>query len=267
MVNKQLAATVAICKELGWDRHSLDVLETLDLGTPEQQQIIKRGLSKRDWSGTVYEPSYRHIDYLEGIPAFRMILLAIRVGVAPKRVLQLLRVRPSNNDPRRNARLIAANGNDYAERFIKEAARFSETDDFFIFASEPNIISFYLHTQYLESSLAITEENYLKAWSVCAAHALALPGMEKQFDAEDFPTLAEIEPSLKTHLHAAFDLGMPMWTALGSVAVEVAYRGLVERKKVIAALLHSLDVVVRAGQRREVVKLLTAVTFNKSGLP
>ena len=259
MVNKQLAATVAICKELGWDRHSLDVLETLDLGTPEQKQIIKRGLSKGDWSGTVYEPSYRHIDYLEGIPAFRMILLAIRVGVAPKRVLQLLRVRPSNNDPRRNARLIAANGNDYAERFIKEAARFSETDDFFIFASEPNIISFYLHTQYLESSLAITEENYLKAWSVCAAHALALPGMEKQFDAEDFPTLAEIEPSLKTHLHAAFDLGMPMWTALGSVAVEAAYRGLVERKKVIAALLHSLDVVVRAGQRREVVKLLTAV--------
>lgn len=259
MSNKQLAATVALCKEWGWGYKPLEELETFDLGSIQQQRIIKQGLSKGEWSRYEYDPVFRTIDYLEGIPAVRMVYLAIRVGVAPKRIVRLLRTTVRSAGYRHIARLVAINGADYAERFIKEAVRFSDTDDFLLGVEEVNVISFYLQTQHFNRSEIIAEENYLKAWSVCVGRALSLPDIRNQYVKDEFPTWKELKPTFAAHLRAAFELGMPMWTALGSVAVEGTYRGLIERNEVLAALLQSLDVVSKPGQRKQLVTLLTAV--------
>jgi hypothetical protein len=254
MTLEELSAAVAVCKELGWDTANDDELARFALGSAQQQKIIKQGLSKGVWVEYEYYPEFREIDYLEGMDEYRAILAAIRVGVAPRRVIQLLR-RSRYDDFRLLADFVAANGDRYAKSFIKQAARFSGMDRPY-FNNEYNIVSFYLLTQHLDSFEVVAEPNYLQAWAGCALDALHNLRYRRDPRDDRLPEWQEIEPTFVDHLKVALDMGIPMWGDLGSLSLKAVERGFIDRESVLVAALASLDAVTRPGQRQRMIKLL-----------
>ena len=255
MVPQNLAAAIAIAKDLGWHEAAVEELDTYDLGTLQQQRTIKEGLSSGQWEYRSAAPGAVTIDYLDGIDCYRMVLLAIRVQVPARRALRLLR-RCEKYEYRRVATLVAANGEHYARSFIKEAARVAGGTNWPDQAVGYNVASFFLQTQYLQPSQILAEPYYLQAWAVCGLRLLQPDNDITNPREEQFPTWPEIEPTFTEHLKAAFKAEVPMWGTVGEIAIEALDRQLIDRDSVIIAALKTLKRKIRLNQRRQIIDLI-----------
>lgn len=255
MVPKNLAAAIAIAKDLGWHQAAVEELDTYDLGTPQQQRTIKEGLSSGQWEYKAAVPDAVTIDYLEGIDRYRMVLLAIRVQVPARRALRLLRS-CDMYEYRRIAKLVAANGEHYARSFIKEAARVAGGVNWPDQAVGYNVASFFLQTQYVQSHQILAEPYYLQAWAVCGLRVLQHNNDIANPRAEQFPTWEEMEPTFTKHLKVAFETEMPIWGTVGEIAIEALDRQLIDRDSVIIAALKTLKRKIRLNQRQQMIDLI-----------
>lgn len=258
MTSKDLTAAVELFNELGWQRAKMKHVASLPLGTPEQQQRAKRGLSKGQWMRQSTQPPFESISRIGDANPLLMTLFALRLGVAPKRIVQLLRQFNTHGNHRLIAQLIGEHGTDYATGFIKEAATISHTasGSWLFIDDDFNTTSFFLLTQYFPDLPVPLEENYLLTWSFLAANALGIPDVTISSSRDSNPTRAEIMPTFVEHLHACLELQLPLWEVIGQVAMKALAMKKVEREKVVAAAFYSLDGTTRPGQRRRMIEIL-----------
>ncbi|MDO5098565.1 MAG: hypothetical protein Q4D85_07360 [Corynebacterium sp.] len=257
MPHKDLPKAVALFDELGWATAQPTDTPTLDIGTKEQQAVARRGLSTGNWEDYQYQPEYRRIDYLDGANEYMMTLFALRLGVAPKRIISIFRRTGHSADYRLIAELVALQGEDYARKFIAKAARYNETEGMEIIShNEFNISSFFLVTHHFPDFSVPEEPNYLAAWALCAAKALQAPGTKIFGPKNQQPKLSEITPNLVQHLDACIRHGVPLWDGLGYVVIAALNRGLISRETALTAAITGLDAATRPMQRRRMLGLL-----------
>lgn len=246
MATKDWTPVISLFDELGWGKAKMKQVAVLPLGTAEQHKLAKRLLS----SG--------QLPTKNGANPLMLSLFALRLGVAPKRVVQLLRRYNSRGDHRLVAQCVAEHDAEYATGFIDEAARSNDIEGSRLYVdSDFNAASFFILSQYFPEIPIPSHENYLYTWSFLAAHALKIPEGDVSSSRDSNPTLDEIMPTLREHLHACFAGGLDMWGMIGHVALRALHRNEVEREKVVAAAFYSLSTAVRPGQRRRMVEILT----------
>lgn len=259
MPHKDLPKAVALFDELGWATAQPTDTPTLDIGTKEQQAVARRGLSTGNWEDYQYQPEYRRIDYLDGANEYMMTLFALRLGVAPKRIISIFRRTGHSADYRLIAELVALQGEDYARKFIAEAARYNETEGMEIIShNEFNISSFFLINRHFPELGIPRDPNYLHAWALCVAHRFRVRGVRMKFTklAEQLPSWTELESTFKEHLKLCLNHGVALWGAAGHVVVKAVALGKLPRETAITQLIASLDTAVRPQQRRQIIALL-----------
>ncbi|MDO5098566.1 MAG: hypothetical protein Q4D85_07365 [Corynebacterium sp.] len=253
MPNKHLPETLALFSQLGWSGAAREDAVTLPIGTPEQQKKAAQGLSSGPWAGFTGEL------YVDDVDHYMLALFAMRLKVNPGRVFQILRSIRHSADYRLIAEVVAVNGADYAERFIKEASRncditgldVTTTDEF-------NISSFFLVNRHFPELGIPRDPNYLHAWALCVAHRFRVRGVRMKFTklAEQLPSWTELESTFEEHLKLCLKRGVALWGAAGHVVVKAVALGKLPRETAITQLIASLDTAVRPQQRRQIIALL-----------
>ena len=221
IINKEQAAAIAIFQELGWDQATPDQALTLPLGSKEQQQVAKKGLS--------------HSRLPDSMLTNEMLrLFAIRLGVNPRRVLRWWAV----SRPQILAAAIKEQSVEWATEFVDRACR-SE------FRGWENAVS--RHGQ--EAVDVVTHMNlpvpqsveYIKDWAAVMAGHLTDTKVEllgPQITAKD-----DLFPRFLEHLQIAITLGAPASGPLGHVLPGAMDNGWLDRD---AALPLAMDGIVFA---------------------
>lgn len=221
IINKEQAAAIAIFQELGWDQATPDQALTLPLGSKEQQQVAKKGLSHSRLPDSMLTNEI-------------LRLFAIRLGVNPRRVLRWWAV----SRPQILAAAIKEQSVEWATEFVDRACR-SE------FRGWENAVS--RHGQ--EAVDVVTHMNlpvpqsveYIKDWAAVMAGHLTDTKVEllgPQVTAKD-----DLFPRFLEHLQIAITLGAPASGPLGHVLPGAMDNGWLDRD---AALPLAMDGIVFA---------------------
>lgn len=265
MAHKDLAFAVSLFRELGWENAKPNVLDSLPVGDEDQQQRARRGLSSGRWIIESSTYPYEDTTHIGHVNPFLLTLFALRLTVAPSRVVSLLRTYGTNfkyhvggrSHHREIAALIRTYDLDYQLKFIEEAAKEIDIRGSWLdHPDEFNVVSFFLVAENYPTIAIPRHENYLLTWSFLAAHAMIPESHALEGDTHLTPTLDDILPTVGEHLHACFEQGLPLWDQLGHVAVCAYHRGLVERDAVVTAAFSALGAAVRPGQRLRMAELL-----------
>lgn len=257
MAHKELPQAVALFHELGWTNAQPKDTPSLSVGSNKQQAAAKRGLSSGEWSVTDYGPDGNPAGDLGGISPYMMQLFALRLGVSPKRVITLFRRHGHSPDYRLIAELVALNGKDYAERFIREALRYRDFDGMEADSEDEFTFSvFFLVTQHFPDLGIPTHINYAEAWALCAAKNMGVRGTTIRAPKNQLPQWKELLPTFAEHFDLCTQEGAQMWNAFGYVIVEAVTRDLITRDTAVALAIRGLDAATRPKQRLRMVSML-----------
>lgn len=256
MPHKYLNTAIELYRELGWPDASIEQILTLPLGDTEQQEIARQGLSSGKWDRVERRPIYRYVDYLSGESPYKLTLFALRLGVAPKRIIRLRIEHGRRTDFRLFAQLAAARGRDYALEFITAAFESGGNPDVLDSDTDFNLTSIFLITGYVHDCEIPTDTHYLLAWLHSAALALNCPNTITIGHNQNLPSWTELKPTFTKHLQACFSMNIPLWTVAGSVAEAGLELGLISREEVVSAAVLSLTHATERSQQRHMVDFL-----------
>ncbi|MDO5098567.1 MAG: hypothetical protein Q4D85_07370 [Corynebacterium sp.] len=256
MPHKYLNAAITLYRELGWPDAAIEQIPTLPLGDAKQQEIARQGLSSGKWDRIERRPIYRHVDYLSGESPYKLTLFALRLGVSPKRIIELRIEHGHRTDFRLFAQLAAARGRDYALEFIAAACTSGGNPDVLDSDTDFNLMSIFLVTSHLHEYDIPTNTHYLMAWLHAAALALNCPDAINIGHNQNLPSWTELEPTFTRHLRACFAANIPLWTVAGSVSIAGLELGLIPREEVVSAAVSSLATAVERSQQRHMMNFL-----------
>lgn len=226
-----LAESVALFRELGWDRAPLGQVPDLPIGTPEQQRRARTGLQSGEW-GHFGEIARGTFGWVSDVPvdAAMLGLFAIRVGVDARRAFA---VAPSSHsaDDRVLQRVVSARGPAFAGAFVEHAS-----------VRHPAMVVRIV----VDDGLPVPEDlDYLESWARVTETALRegteVHGPDRFAD----------------HARAAVAAGLGCTGPLATVFPEGVRRGWLGRDEAVTLAFSALDAAVRPGDRKAWARILT----------
>ncbi|MDR2255543.1 MAG: hypothetical protein LBE25_06055 [Arthrobacter sp.] len=253
-------AAMALYRELGWEGAQVADVMDLPLGTPEQRRVLKEGLEKGEWEGFLPHPT--DPDELGdwgnfwGIDSSMLSLLALRVGVSPRRAASLLSEHSPGWDGGSRAPQIAAilaeRGPDVAARFIDAAAALVESAWWELQAASQRSVH--------ELGLPVPEAGrYLESYAEAVADVFKAEDGGWDPDPNDAPTLTATQLGERFAEHAA--AGVPLASARSEAWVEALAgalkRGWLTREETLELVWVGMDAAQRPAARGPWVKALS----------
>lgn len=236
-----LTAAIDVFTELGWAEATLADVETLPLGTPEQQRVARKGLASGEWGrwGSLGANSYGWISAVS-VDEQMLAVFALRVGVDDRRAMQLLRDTVHGIDDDVVARLLRGRGPQFAARFVTQARGW-----------------------HLGVALRLVDHHrievphdvgYLDSWVAYADRTLRGIG--------EPGTLWWCEPEIvlrrvPDHVRAGVAAGVFGSGPFGAVIPAAAEQGLVDRDEAVDLVLTALDAAQRPSDRKVWTQVLT----------
>lgn len=242
----ELAAAVAIFRELGWEGEPLERAADLPLGTPTQQRLARKGLRRGDWGhfGATGPHTAAWVNDVEVDPDV-LGLFAIRVGVDARRAVELA---PSAHDIADELLLacLAPRGPAFAADFVRRAClREWRRSDRSSSPYGPVAVGLAaLHDLPVPDAAG-----YLLDWTVVAAWALGE-------DAEIVPPrpapppTEQVERHFAEHVRAAVATGVSGTSPLPAVLAAGLRRGWLDRGEALSLAFAALDAAIRPSDRK-----------------
>ncbi len=248
-----LAAAIDVFRTLGWDGASMDDVETLPVGTPEQQRVARDGLASGEWGawGQIDERTYGWVSAVD-VDTALLAVLAVRAGVDARRAAALL---PGSGtiDDERSARLLAARGPQFAARFVEAACRSNRRPWEHATSVHAGAVVRLVDGHDLPVPASV---EYLKDWAVYASGALT--GRGELFPRERGWCPREVVTRrLREHVHQGVALGLAATGPFGTVVPEAVTQGLLDRDEAVGLVLTALDAAQRPGDRKAWAQVLT----------
>lgn len=244
-------AAIEVFRSLGWASASVEDVEQLPLGTPEQQRVARDGLASGEWGefGQTGPRTYGWTSWTD-VDEGMLRLFAVRVGVDAGRSARLLMAAPGGDELR--TRVVSARGDAFAARFVEEAERGGRAWEHSTSALGGVTVRLVdRHDLPVPRSV-----EYLKDW---AAHAsIVLTGVGEVVGRGSVPCdEAVIRRRFAEHVRAAVAVGVPATGPFGAVPAAGVERGWLDRDEAVELVLTALDAAQRPGDRKVWAQVLT----------
>lgn len=212
-----------LSRELGWTEVAPEQAAGHPIGTPDQQRVLRDGLSRGGWD----ELSLTHAERAA------LAVLAVRVGVDPRRIVTLLRFAGVPGDVLGD--VLAARGADDAARFVAEAVRTANRfHEHAVSRLGPVVVRLVR-----ELGLPVPAEvSYLKDWAALVAEQGAP------------------DDRFAEHTRAAVDVGLPLTGPFGPLFGAAVGQGRLARDEALRLAFTGLDTAVRPGDRKVWARIL-----------
>lgn len=212
-----------LCRELGWTEVSAEQAAGHPIGTPEQQRVLRDGLSRSGWE----ELSLTHAERAA------LAVLAVRVGVDARRIVTLLRFAGVPGDALGDA--VAARGADDAARFVAEAVRTANRFHEHAVSRLGRVVVRLVR----QLGLPVPAEvSYLKDWAALVAE-------------DEAP-----DDRFAEHARVAVDTGLPLTGPFGPLFGAAVGQGRLTRDEALRLAFTGLDTAVRPGDRKVWTRIL-----------
>ena len=249
-MNKRLLEAVEIFKQLGWEKATSETVLELPIGTQQQQQVALAGLKSGEWGAFMRDAEDRgHVwTHYFDVDAKLLALFAVRIGVEPRRAVQLM----LHTDYDLSARVIQQRGKKYAVRFINQACTPSNrlgTYGSSLFAG----IALRL-VYWMELPLPQNQE-YLKDWTIYAAASLGLKS-DRIYGDSWCPAVALVKATFEDNARACVALGVPVTGSFGEIFLAAAKREWLTRETALELLFDGFDRAVRPGDRKAWLRVM-----------
>ncbi|MBB2924037.1 DUF6493 family protein [Cellulomonas cellasea] len=253
MITAGTTAAVEVFTALGWAWASLADVESLPLGTREQQAVARRGLASGEWGeiGHLGENSYGWIPWTD-VDENLLAVFAVRVGVDARRAVRLLG-QAHRVDDELTTRLVEARGARFAAQFVTEACRSGGRPWEHATSTHAGAVVRLVE----RGDLPVPEDlGYLKDWSVYALGALT-GGGELVPSHRGWCEPDTIRRRLPEHVRAGVAVGVPATGPFGTVVPAAVDRGWLVRDEAVDLVLAALDAAQRPGDRKAWAQVLT----------
>lgn len=256
----KLRKAVEIFKELGWYDAKISDAPTLPLGTPEQQELVVKGLEKGAWEKWV-DDSYSGTTYdLVQVSHTMLALFAIRCGVSAKRAVWLLDFAAVREWPTA-VQCVLQRGPKYVRDVmagIEKRDRWG--DDTSVGAWDLCMLSFLLIVDDYGLDFEVPAyPRYLRDWAGIVAYAFyGREGAYFQGEVEQIPPKETLLRSMRAHVEMAVEQGVPLWGALGYVLRAGLENGVFTRKEVVDYAVAAVNAPARPSEHKRCVELLCA---------
>lgn len=244
------AAAIEVFRSLGWASASVEDVESLPLGTPEQQRVARDGLASGEWGeiGQLGTNTWGWISWTD-VDEGMLRLFAVRVGVDARRAARLLVSAPGGDELL--TRLVSARGDDYAARFVAAADRGGRAWEHSTSALGGVTVRLVdRHDLPVPHSV-----EYLKDWAVHAS--LALTGVGEMVGRGSVPCdAALLERRFAEHVRASVAVGVPATGPFGGVPAAAVARGWLDRDEAVDLVVTALDAAQRPGDRKAWTRVL-----------
>lgn len=246
-------AAYQVFGELGWAQARLADVESLPLGTPQQQATARRGLTKGPWGITADDrnPWDRALSFDE---VTRLRCFAMRLGASASRAPDLLWC---VGDVELVIRLIAARGAGYADAYVRNSRGYRTGLDWTLSSNGAVVLPLVTRL-----SLPLPDDrDYLDDWAVAADHILN--GANDHNGASDryrknfrWPAPGDIRPRFAEHFAAAVAAGLSPTRHLGRLAVPAVGNGWLDRDQAVELAFAALDAAHRPIDRKTWLEVL-----------
>lgn len=253
MITARTAAAIEVFTDLGWATAILADVESLPLGTPEQQRVARDGLASGEWGeyGQTGANTYGWIPWID-VDQNLLAVFALRSGVDARRAERLLHSAYTVDDELA-ARLVESRGPRFVAQFVAQACRSARR----VWEHATSGHAGAMVRLVDRCDLPVPEDvEYLKDWSVYALGALT-------GDGELYPSQRGwcepeiIERRLTEHVRAAVAVGVPATGPFGSVVPAAVARGWLGRDEAVDLVVAALDAAQRPGDRKVWAQVLT----------
>lgn len=229
-----LERSIEIFRDLGWDGAALADTPTLPLGSDAQQREARAGLTAGTWArfGKTGPNSYGMIREIPVDPGL-LGIFAARVGVAPKRVAQVLPQIPGDLA----AAILRPRGPDFLAAFVEATCRPNRWGHG---AAAVRLVA--LHEAPVPENV-----EYLKTWTFLTARALS---GQPPARGEDRIEPALLRASFRDHASAAARLGIPVTSPFEPPLAAGVSAGWITRAEALEVAFAGLDAARRPGDRK-----------------
>ncbi|SFK14527.1 DUF6493 family protein [Cellulomonas sp. KH9] len=246
-----LDAAVEVFRDLGWATATLEDVENLPLGTPEQRAAARAGLAAGPWrEHHRWDDSirgYRWTSLVGGVDEHLLTAFALRQGVDALRAVELLERFPLPGPLA--ARLLAPHGPRLARRVADLVARRPWTVTTPLSAAAVSLVD--LHDLPVPAS-----RGYLEHWVAQTSYAVPPEGRQAAAGTAVLARATVLRRATE-HLRAAREAGVPPLPSFGGVLAAVVEQGLVPRDEALEIAVAGLDSAQRPGDRTAWTRLLT----------
>lgn len=248
-MSTKLQKAEEIFLQLGWDNVTVQNLQDLPLGTPQQKKTALEGLKNGEWGeiAKITRNSYTWRSFVT-VDTGKLAVFAVCAGVTAQRAAVISYA----SDPELLAAALATRGPKYAEDFIRYACvsrrRMYENS-----TSVHGLTAVLLADR---MDLAVPQQTeYMKDWAVYAAAAMGLPAEVCHRDGA-LPPLAVIQKRFLTHIETGIGVNTPATGPFGTLLPEGVRRGWITKEQALPLVFLALDGAARPGDRKVWLELL-----------
>lgn len=234
-MNTKLAAALSIFESLGWAEAAPEQAALLPIGTKEQQKTALEGLTKGQWRGV--NANHEMLAYY-----------AIRVGVSPRRALQLL---PCWRQPELTD-VVATRSAAWVTEFINRVC----SSDYRMFENAVSVVGETAVELVIRFNLPVPERvDYIKDWAgVVAGHISDYPveNLNREITKKD-----DLESQFRNHMRVATAIGAPVTGPLGAIPAAAVAVGWLSREEALGFAFTGIEFAVRPGDRKAWAHIIT----------
>ncbi|MEJ7647689.1 MAG: hypothetical protein WKF57_01380 [Nakamurella sp.] len=246
---------IAVHRELGWDRLTLQQLPTADLGTADQRRRARAGCRSGVWAdwGQTSPNNWGMVNHLGSVDLPRFVVFAIRMGVDARRAASILDLADVPADvlfP-----VLLERGPAFCTQFVERVSTSRRRMNDWT----PTKWGTVTVRVVAELRLDIPDnEEYLQDWAGCAYLALTprQPGETLTWSRMTIPPEEAVTPRFAEHVRASVAAGLQLTGPLLPACQLGLGRGLLERQEMVDLSFAGLDRARRPGERAAWVTFL-----------
>jgi len=258
-MNPKLKDSIAIYKELGWEKATPGNVLDLPLGTPEQQKTALEGLKTGRLGDFVDDGRYIQWKQRFKVSLDRLVLFAIRLGVTAARAKSILNSTWDRNFDDAKVKVITARGEKFATSL---AASWYGNNTEGTFSNIPVRLVYDMNLDLPQSI------GYFADWATFAYEALNISrNNHRWIDPEGkWLTPSRITPRFEEHILAGLAVNVPLTHNFGHVALHGVEHGMVNRDTILPHIFTALDAAIRPADRKTLLQILDKLNITDQEL-